>query len=137
MDQSPITGESLPVEKQAGDKVVGGTINGEGLLKFKAAAVGKVTRETFLDSGDWDAFQKRVVTDKFTVINDPAQVKGNAPDFLVKLKEVPVGYLEAKDINVDLDDKAVQEQANRYLAAFDKLILTNYKEFRSSVPPRR
>jgi Cu+-exporting ATPase len=31
------------VDKQAGDKVVGGTINGEGLLKFEAAAVGKDT----------------------------------------------------------------------------------------------
>jgi Cu+-exporting ATPase len=38
-----LSGEPLPVDKQAGDKVVGGTINGEGLLKFKAAAVGKDT----------------------------------------------------------------------------------------------
>jgi len=32
IDQSPITGESLPVEKAAGDSVFAGTINGEGLI---------------------------------------------------------------------------------------------------------
>ena len=43
VDESMLSGEPLPVDKRAGDKVVGGTINGEGLLKFKAAAVGKDT----------------------------------------------------------------------------------------------
>ncbi|MBI5564929.1 MAG: heavy metal translocating P-type ATPase [Chloroflexi bacterium] len=43
VDESMITGESLPVEKQAGDKVVGATINKQGLLKFEATQVGKNT----------------------------------------------------------------------------------------------
>ena len=43
VDESMLSGEPLPVDKRAGDKVVGGTINGEGLLKFKAAAIGKDT----------------------------------------------------------------------------------------------
>jgi Cu+-exporting ATPase len=43
VDESMLSGEPLPVDKHAGDKVVGGTINGEGLLKFKAAAIGKDT----------------------------------------------------------------------------------------------
>ncbi|HET7376185.1 MAG TPA: heavy metal translocating P-type ATPase, partial [Anaerolineae bacterium] len=38
-----ITGESLPVEKSAGDKVVGATINKQGLLTFEATQVGKNT----------------------------------------------------------------------------------------------
>ena len=38
-----ITGESLPVEKHAGDAVIGATINGRGMLKFEATAVGKDT----------------------------------------------------------------------------------------------
>jgi Cu+-exporting ATPase len=38
-----LTGEPLPVDKQPNDKVVGGTINGEGLLTFKATRVGKDT----------------------------------------------------------------------------------------------
>ncbi|MFC1798798.1 heavy metal translocating P-type ATPase, partial [Thermodesulfobacteriota bacterium] len=43
VDESMLSGEPLPVDKQAGDKVVGGTINGEGLIKFKATLVGKET----------------------------------------------------------------------------------------------
>jgi P-type Cu+ transporter len=43
LDESMLTGEPLPVAKHAGDSVVGGTINGEGLLKFHALAVGKET----------------------------------------------------------------------------------------------
>ncbi|MBU4345319.1 MAG: heavy metal translocating P-type ATPase [Desulfobacteraceae bacterium] len=43
VDESMLTGEPLPVDKQVNDKVVGGTINGEGLLKFSANRVGKET----------------------------------------------------------------------------------------------
>ncbi|MCB9156339.1 MAG: copper-translocating P-type ATPase [Caldilineaceae bacterium] len=43
IDESMITGESLPVEKQAGDEIIGATINKQGLLKFKATKVGKET----------------------------------------------------------------------------------------------
>ena len=40
VDESLITGESLPVEKTAGDTVTGGAINGAGMLKVHATAVG-------------------------------------------------------------------------------------------------
>jgi len=40
VDESLITGESLPVAKQAGDKVTGGAINGDGLLVVETTAVG-------------------------------------------------------------------------------------------------
>ena len=42
-DESMLTGESLPVEKHPGNTVTGGSINGEGLITFKAALVGKDT----------------------------------------------------------------------------------------------
>jgi len=45
VDESMATGESLPVEKKVGDKVIGATINQEGVLKIKATKVGK---DTFL-----------------------------------------------------------------------------------------
>ncbi|MBW1841358.1 MAG: copper-translocating P-type ATPase [Deltaproteobacteria bacterium] len=43
VDESMLTGEPLPVDKHVNDTVVGGTINGEGLLKFRATRVGKET----------------------------------------------------------------------------------------------
>lgn len=43
IDQSSITGESIPVEKKIGDTVVSGTINKNGYFKMKATKVGKDT----------------------------------------------------------------------------------------------
>ncbi len=43
VDESMVTGESLPVDKIAGDSVIGGTINKTGSFRFKATAVGKQT----------------------------------------------------------------------------------------------
>ncbi|MCL0042840.1 heavy metal translocating P-type ATPase [Dehalococcoidia bacterium] len=43
VDQSMLTGESIPIEKTLGDEVIGGTINGSGAFKFVAEKVGKET----------------------------------------------------------------------------------------------
>lgn len=42
-DESAITGESLPVKKIVGEKVIGGTINKNGFVKFRAEKVGEDT----------------------------------------------------------------------------------------------
>ncbi len=43
LDESMVTGESMPVKKQAGDEVIGATINKTGSFKFRATRVGKDT----------------------------------------------------------------------------------------------
>jgi len=43
VDESMLTGESLPVEKNVGDEVIGATLNKLGTLKFEAMKVGKDT----------------------------------------------------------------------------------------------
>jgi Cu+-exporting ATPase len=43
LDESMVTGESLPVEKKSGDEVIGATINKTGAFKFRATKVGKDT----------------------------------------------------------------------------------------------
>ena len=43
VDESMLTGESMPVEKAPGDEVVGATINKEGSLRFRATRVGAAT----------------------------------------------------------------------------------------------
>ena len=43
VDESMVTGESIPVEKHAGDKVIGATVNGTGWLLMRAERVGSET----------------------------------------------------------------------------------------------
>jgi Cu+-exporting ATPase len=45
VDEAMVTGESVPVKKQAGDEVIGATINKTGSFRFKATRIGK---DTFL-----------------------------------------------------------------------------------------
>lgn len=40
VDESMLTGESLPIEKRSGDEVVGGTLNGAGMFRYRATRVG-------------------------------------------------------------------------------------------------
>ena len=74
------------------------------------------------------------------VTNEPGQ-KGkfknpkarNKPDFVVTKSRTPLGYVETKDINVDLDDVADTNQIARYCEAYPNLIVTDYLEFRRYV----
>jgi len=66
-----------------------------------------------------------------TAINEPTHIiKVGAPDFKIVRNHLTIGYVECKDIGVNLDETLQTDQLQRYLKSFDNLILTNYLEFR-------
>lgn len=64
------------------------------------------------------------------VTNESKRQKCGAPDYIIQKKQVPLGYIEAKDIGVDLDKTEISEQIKRYLLSLDNFVLTDYLEFR-------
>lgn len=65
--------------------------------------------------------------------NEPKRTAVGAPDYIVARNREPLGYVEAKDVGVDLRKTERSEQLGRYRAAFSNLILTDYLEFRHYV----
>ena len=72
------------------------------------------------------------------VTNEPSQVTdcGN-PDFLISKKDIPIGFIEAKDVGKDLGARQYKEQFDRYKAALDNLIITDYLRFQFYVNGER
>lgn len=64
------------------------------------------------------------------VTNEPQRIACGAPDYILTRRDIPVGYIEAKDIGVDLGSKSLKEQFDRYRGSLDNLIITDYLEFR-------
>jgi hypothetical protein len=69
------------------------------------------------------------MTDGLTVTNEPKRIACGAPDYIVTRKEIPVGYIEAKDIDTDLNHKANKPQFDRYKQSLDNLIITVFSFF--------
>ncbi len=67
----------------------------------------------------------------FVVTNEPRRIDCGAPDYVITQKNVPVAFLEAKDVNDgDLDGRGHhKEQFNRYKASLDRIIFTDYLDF--------
>ena len=67
------------------------------------------------------------------VTNEPKRQRCGAPDYILTKKEIPIGYIEAKDIgDKDLDGKNKtrnKEQFDRYKASLSNLIFTDYIHF--------
>lgn len=63
------------------------------------------------------------------VTNEPARIECGAPDFIITKKDIPVGYVEAKDLGADLGSKSYKEQFDRYKSSLPNLIITNYLDF--------
>jgi predicted helicase len=78
--------------------------------------------------GDLQVLINTIVTDVL-VTNEPARIECGAPDYIITKRDIPVGYIEAKDIGVDLESKSLKEQFDRYKASLQNLIFTDYLTF--------
>src|SRR5450756_2438525 len=63
-------------------------------------------------------------------VNEPRRIECGAPDYIVTRNDLPVGYIEAKDVGRSLDEIERDEQLKRYRESLSNLILTDYLEFR-------
>jgi predicted helicase len=64
------------------------------------------------------------------VTNEPARVECGAPDYILTRRNVPIGYIEAKDIGEDITGRKHKEQFARYRGSLGNLIITDYLDFR-------
>lgn len=79
--------------------------------------------------GDLQTLLETLVPD-IIATNEPARIDCGAPDYVITKNDVPLGYIEAKDLDDNLDDKNHKEQFERYRSSLNNLIITNYLEFR-------
>ena len=63
------------------------------------------------------------------VTNEPSRIDCGAPDYIITKRNIPVGYVEAKDIGADLNNKAYKEQFDRYRKSLNNLVITDYLTF--------
>ena len=63
-------------------------------------------------------------------LNEPKRIACGAPDFIVERGGVPIGHVECKDIDIDLNRVERDDQLMRYRDSLPNLILTDYLEFR-------
>ncbi len=68
------------------------------------------------------------------VTNEPKRQRCGAPDYILTRRKIDIGYIEAKDIGVDLDrverGGKDDDQWKRYTESLDNIVLTDYIEFR-------
>jgi len=63
------------------------------------------------------------------VTNEPKRIACGAPDYIITRNEIPVGYIEAKDLGKDIGHKDYKEQFDRYKKSLNNLIITDYIDF--------
>src|SRR5690606_16389552 len=72
---------------------------------------------------------QEILGKEFSVINEPQRQAGGAPDYIISKKDIPVGFIEAKDLKLGIDHKKNKPQFDRYRHALSNLIITDYLNF--------
>ncbi len=96
----------------------------------KRYKLGNATEHTF--RGDLQQLLESLVPD-IRATNEPKRQSCGAPDYILTKKDIPVGFIEAKDIgDKDLEGAKKtgnKEQFDRYKASLNNLIFTDYLDF--------
>ncbi len=71
----------------------------------------------------------QILPEEIRATNEPARISCGSPDYVLTKKNIPIGYIEAKDLGADLADKKHEEQLNRYRFSLPNFIFTNYLDF--------
>ena len=69
------------------------------------------------------------ITSDVLITYEPDRVAFGAPDYIITNRNIPVGYIEAKDIGKPLESHEYREQLDRYKRSLSNLIITNHLEF--------
>ena len=69
------------------------------------------------------------ITSDVLITYEPTRIVCGAPDYIITNRNIPVGYIEAKDIAKPLDSHEYKEQLDRYKRSLSNLIITDHLEF--------
>jgi len=58
------------------------------------------------------------------ITNEPARIACGAPDYILTKKDIPVGYVEAKDIGVDLGNKSLMPPQGLLKGTLHNILIT-------------
>jgi hypothetical protein len=87
---------------------------------------GKATEHSY--RGDLQNLLESLLPD-IAITNEPTRISCGAPDYILSRNDLDIGWIEAKDIGKPLHSKDYKEQFDRYRAALDNLIITDYLQF--------
>ena len=92
--------------------------------------LGNATEHTF--RGDLQNLIEKLQP-KIRATNKPKRQKCGAPDYILTQKDIPIGFIEAKDVGdadlYGLKKSGNKEQFDQYKASLENLIFTDYINF--------